>query len=82
MALADRIQQPPGRSVHGYPCSVGQLLATLEGDELAAFKTMLGNDEQRGWPAAAIYKAVTDEGHYVGAQSINHHRGKRCRCFK
>lgn len=82
MALADRIKEPPAKSLHGFPCSVGALLAQLDGDELAAFQAMLGTDEQRGWSAAAIYKAVTDEGYTIGHQSINHHRGKRCRCFK
>lgn len=77
MALADRVQPP---STTGTPCSVGLLLATLEGEELAALEMMLGTPEQRGWTAAAIYDAVTAEGYTVSYQQINKHRGGRCRC--
>ena len=79
MALADRTKPA---SIHGYPCSVGELLGRLEGAELDAFLTMLGTPEQRGWSAAAIWKAVTDEGHEVGLQTINRHRGGKCRCYR
>lgn len=79
MALADHT--PPVAST-GLPCSVGALLDRLEGDELAAFKTMLGTPEQRGWPATAIYDAVREEGYEIGLQSVNRHRGRKCRCFR
>ena len=79
MALADRLTEPPA-PIHGTPCSVGVLLDTLEGAELEAFKAMLGTPEQRGWSQDAIYTALTDEGYRVGRQSINRHRGGRCRC--
>lgn len=80
MALADRAtQQPP--SVHGTPCSMGTLIARLEGEELAALETMLGTPERRGWSAADIYVALTEEGYTVGLQTINRHRGRKCRCF-
>lgn len=79
MALADRITAPPA-PMHGTPCSVGTLLDTLEGDELDALKTMLGTREQRGWSQDAIYDALTSEGYSVGRQSINRHRGGKCRC--
>lgn len=79
MALSDRLNQPP-KPIHGYPCSVGHLLATLEGDERAALLTMLGTPEKRGWPATAIYDALKAEGHEVGLQTVNRHRGGKCRC--
>lgn len=79
MALADR--KAP-ESKHGLPCSVGVLLDTLEGAELKAFQKMLGTSERRGWPAGAIWEACRDEGHEIGLQSINRHRGGKCRCAR
>lgn len=79
MALVDRLSDNV-RPMHGYPCSVGALLEKLEGDELAAFKHMLGTPEQRGWPASKIFDAVKAEGYDVAYQTINKHRGGKCRC--
>lgn len=79
MALADRLNTPP-KPMHGLPCSVGVLLDTLQGDELDALRTMLGNNQQRGWGASDIWRALTDEGYEVGLQTINRHRGGKCRC--
>lgn len=79
MALADRVTKPP-RTNFGSPCSVGVLIDTLDGAELDAFREMLGTPERRGWPATSIYDALTAEGHTVALQSINRHRGNRCRC--
>ncbi len=79
MALADRIKErrePTG----GLPCSVGVLIAQLDPKELAALNTMLGTPEQRGWSEGEIYDALTAEGYEVARQSINRHRGRRCRC--
>lgn len=81
MALADKIKHQPATRT-GLPCSVGALLDQLEGDEHHALLVMLGNTEQRGWPAGHIYDALVDEGHVVALQSINRHRGGRCRCTK
>ncbi len=78
MALADRVTAPPP-PVHGTPCSIGTLLDTLEGDELKAFQVML---DSPSWNATMIYDAVRDEGHQIGRQSINRHRGRKCRCFR
>lgn len=78
MSLADRVKSPtPG--VNGSPCSVGALLDTLDGTELDALHTMLGSRE---WSQAMIWKALMDEGYTVGQQSINRHRGGKCRCAK
>lgn len=78
MALSERVNVPPP-PIHGTPCSIGSLLDTLEGDELAAFEGMLAS---RQWNASMIYDAVRDEGYMIGRQSINRHRGRKCRCFK
>lgn len=78
MSLADRVTAPPP-PIHGIPCSIGALLDTLAGDELAAFQHMLGSSD---WTATAVYDAVRDEGYVIGRQSINRHRGRKCRCFR
>lgn len=82
MALADRINGHTGRPTPGPRCSVGLLLARLEGDELAALETMLGTTERVGWTEGQIYDALTAEGYRVGRQTINRHRGGRCSCLK
>lgn len=81
MALAERVgNRTP--NVHGKPCSIGALLEQLQDspDELAALKAMLGTRDKPGWSQAEIYDALTSEGFVVGHQSINRHRGQRCRC--
>lgn len=81
MSLAQRITEDVPRPVHGLPCSVGSLLNTLEGPELDALITMLGDPQKRnGWSAGAIYEALTAEGYEVGQQTISRHRRGRCRC--
>ena len=82
MSLSDRVTKPPERRT-GLPCSVGQLLNTLEGDEHEALVAMLGDQEKRdGWPSEAIFDALTAEGHHVGYQTIGRHRRGRCKCGK
>ena len=78
MALAERLNNTP-RNQSGTPCSVGALLATLEGAELDALTEMLGS---RAWSQAMVYDALIAEGYVVGFQSINRHRGGKCRCGK
>lgn len=77
MALSDRVKDAP-RGATGLPCSVGELLASLEGDELAALNAML---YELGWSQARIWQALNDEGHHVGQQTINRHRSRACRCY-
>lgn len=77
MALADRVHNP-APAMHGKPCSIGVLLDTLTGAELDALKQMLAS---RDWSQAMVWKALIDEGHEAGLQSINRHRGGRCRCY-
>ena len=78
MALADRLDQQPRRTT-GKPCSVGALEETLEGKESDALHSMM---YELGWSQAAIFEALTEEGHVVGEQTINRHRSRGCRCFK
>lgn len=81
MALADRLENRRP-VIHGTPCSMGVLLDTLEGDELAALKVMLGDPTKRdGWTASEIYAALVAEGHTVGRSTIGKHRRRQCRCF-
>lgn len=82
MALSERVKAGQPATIHGTPCSVGLLLDALEGAELDALKTMLGTPERRGWTASEIYSALIEEGHSVALQTINRHRGGRCRCSK
>lgn len=83
MALSDHLATGRPATIHGKPCSVGTLLATLQGAELEALLTMLGDPAKRdGWNASEIYDALVAEGYEVGRQSINRHRGGRCRCAK
>lgn len=79
MALAERLNSRTAPAT-GRPCSVGALLEALDGDERAALLHMLGTPEQRGWSEGEIYDALIAEGYTVGRQSINRHRGGRCRC--
>ena len=81
MSLSERVTERP-ESKHGMPCSVAVLLNTLEGDELDALVSMLGTPEQPGWTAGDIYDALAAEGYKVGYQSINRHRGRKCRCSR
>jgi hypothetical protein len=78
MALSERINHPRP-TITGLPCSVGTLLAELDGLELAALQAML--HDYRQWPASEIYRVVTEEGHLIGRQSIGRHRGRKCRCY-
>jgi hypothetical protein len=78
MALADRLENPQ-RNMAGTPCSVGLLLDTLQGGELDALQQMLASRE---WSQAMVWKALTDEGYEVGMQSVNRHRGEKCRCVR
>lgn len=83
MALADRLKDHRPVVRTGTPCSVGVLLAELQGSERAAFQKMLGDPVKRdGWPATDILDALRAEGHVVAFQQINRHRGGRCRCAK
>lgn len=80
MSLAERVEQDPPLTT-GKPCSIGHLLQTLPDHEREALAAMLGTPEARGWPAGDIYDALVAEGHRCGFQTINRHRGRKCRCF-
>lgn len=78
MALKDQLDQTPAR-MSGKPCSVGALIARLDGAELEALEAML---YKLGWSQSRIYQACAAEGYIIGEQSINRHRSQGCRCFK
>lgn len=89
MSLVERAKAKPEK-IHGTPCSVGLLLAELEGDELAALQKILFGRPGltgtmrgvRGWDEADVHEAVTAEGYSVAKSQINVHRGKNCRCYR
>ena len=78
MALADRastILKP----IHGTPCSVGQLLTTLDAEDVKFLADVLA--DHIDWSSEKIYALLTADGHDVGRQSIGRHRRHCCRCF-
>lgn len=79
MALSERIKNPAPAVIHGLPCSIGSLLATLDEAEAAALNAML---YELNWNAGQVYDALREEGYTVGRQSVNRHRGGKCRCAK
>jgi hypothetical protein len=78
MGLAEKLTTTP-KPQTGLPCSIGALLARLEGAERDALNAML---YELGWSARRIYDACASEGYDVGQQTINRHRSQSCRCFK
>jgi hypothetical protein len=78
MALSDKLTAPKP-AMHGLPCSIGTLLAELEGAERTALETMLAD---RNWSQDMIWQALRDEGYTAGRQSVNRHRAGKCRCVK
>lgn len=80
MSLAKRATTPI-KAIHGIPCSVGELLASLDKAEAKALQVMLAAP-WRMWPHNHIEQALWDEGHAVGQGQVGKHRRKGCRCFK
>lgn len=78
MALADAVRN---RRPGGMPCSIGNLLKVLPETEADALNAMLGTPDNWGWSATEIWDALRAEGYEVGQQTINRHRGKKCRCW-
>lgn len=78
MALADRLATPPAVR-RGQQCSVGALLDSLDGDDLAAVQAALANP---AWTEAMIWQVLTDEGYDVAKQSIGRHRRGHCSCAR
>jgi len=81
MTLASRAETPSASPQHGFPCSIGAVVDAVAADpvETAALNRIL---YELGWSATQVYEALTDEGFTIGRQSINKHRGRKCRCFK
>lgn len=66
--------------MHGTPCSIGEVYRRLEGNkaETKALDTLL---YELNYNASQVWEALRAEGFEVGRQSINRHRGRKCRCF-
>lgn len=79
MSLTDHLDAPPIARIHGTPCSVGDLYATLPLEEVAALDRMLYD---LGWTARQVWDAITAEGHNVAWSQIGKHRRGHCRCNK
>lgn len=80
MALADRLDEVEEKGP-GLPCSVGVLLRTLDPDDVATLETLLGTKDNWGETAQYIFDVLRADGHRVAYQTINKHRGEKCRCF-
>lgn len=81
MSLADRVQSVKGGSNQGFPCSVGNLLATLPKKDAAELRRLL-ETPWRIVTHSALERAIRDEGHTVGTGAIGKHRRGDCRCSK
>lgn len=78
MSLANRATAPQ-KAIHGTPCSIAELLATLPKAESKALQTML-DAPWRMWPHNHIEEALRAEGHPVGTGQVGKHRRNVCRC--
>jgi hypothetical protein len=80
MSLADRAEQPAPPTIHGSPCSIGALEQAVAHDpaEAEGLRRILYD---LGWNAGQVFDALAAEKLSVGRQSINRHRGRKCRCF-
>jgi len=77
MALSDHFADPPA-AMRGSPCSIGTLLnGTLDDADKAFLEKILAD---RAWSQEIIWQRLRTAGHNVGRQSINRHRGRKCRC--
>lgn len=80
MPLASR--QQTKSAMHGTPCSIGLVYEDVADNpvELRELNTLLYDE---GNTAGQVFEYLTVDGGYdVGFQSVNRHRGQRCRCFR
>ncbi len=80
MALASRNEVET--VLHGHPCSIAVIYDTVADDqvELAELNKLLYDE---GNSQGQVFRYLTHDGGFkVGFQSINRHRGGRCRCFR
>ena len=75
-ALSDKLSDLKPRP-SGVPCSVRVLLDQLDDEDREALQKVLAD---HSITSVDIYRALTDAGHYVGAQTVARHRAGRCRC--
>lgn len=80
MPLADRHETKTRPSIHGSPCSIGQLYRNVLDDEpeVRELNTLLYLE---GKNARQVWDELGAVGLEVAWSSVNKHRGRRCRCF-
>lgn len=77
MGLADHFADPPA-AMRGSPCSIATLLTEkLDNSDREFFQSILADRE---WSQEVIWQRLKSAGYEVGRQSINRHRGGKCRC--
>lgn len=81
MAFSERAKAPRTPPKTGTPCSIGEVYRALGDDdtELSGFNALL---YEQGKSGSEVYDDITAEGFDIGVQTVNKHRGRRCRCFK
>lgn len=81
MSLADQRNKARDKRQTGTPCSIGEVYRKLadQPDEIVELNALLYED---GLSGREVYEDLTADGHKVGSQSVNRHRGRDCRCFK
>jgi hypothetical protein len=79
VALTQRSKAPA--PIHGKPCSIALVYAAVADtpDELAELNAIL---YEEGNNQAQVFKYLTDDGYVIGFQSVNTHRGMKCRCWR
>lgn len=80
MGLKSRSTVNP--AMHGKPCSIATVYEAVADDpaELAELNQIL---YEEGNTQAQVFAYLTNDGGFsIGFQSVNHHRGKGCRCFR
>lgn len=77
MALADHDAAAP-RKPSGTPCSVQELLDSLDEDDRATLHSWM---YELGYSQEVIYASIRSSGRSCGKQTINRHRARACRCF-
>lgn len=74
MPLADH---KPGATNAGPPCSIGELIATLDDTDRAELQEWLANAAYRH---TAIVASLRAAGHVVSRQMVSWHRRGECKC--
>jgi hypothetical protein len=69
------------RAVSGPPCSVGQLLATLEEEERISLLKLLNAEDYPRTPSSVLVRAISAAyGIDIHRQTVDRHRRSDCVC--